>query len=204
MASWASSYAISPGVGGLLALASAWSAASSAMSADRRPSLLCPPRQDSPARPRGSSRRRRCAGRQRRRGQGVARCGRATRTRSSTGPLIVLLRNRSAFGFNRWERIWERNAAQRLRWRGRRCDGWDGRRLATCAFETREATGDGDRLDITQRSQVRILSPLPVPATKENGPRRRGAFTRSSQRSRFERLRRPCRFRRTVFGLGIG
>jgi hypothetical protein len=30
-----------------------------------------------------------------------ARCGRATRTRSSAGPLIVLLRNRSAFGFMR-------------------------------------------------------------------------------------------------------
>ena len=35
-------------------------------------------------------------------------------------------------------------------------------------------------------------------------PARSGEFTRSSQRSRFERLRRPCRFRRTVFGLGIG
>jgi len=31
-----------------------------------------------------------------------------------------------------------------------------------------------------------------------------GEFTRSSQHSRFERLRRPCRFRRTVFVLGIG
>jgi hypothetical protein len=31
-----------------------------------------------------------------------------------------------------------------------------------------------------------------------------GGFTRSSQHSRFGRLRRPCRFRRTVFGLGIG
>ena len=30
-----------------------------------------------------------------------------------------------------------------------------------------------------------------------------GGFTRSSQHSRFERLRRPCRFRRTVFGLVI-
>ena len=30
-----------------------------------------------------------------------ARCGRATRTRSSAGPLIVPLRNRSAFGFMR-------------------------------------------------------------------------------------------------------
>ena len=75
-----------------------------------------------------------------------ARCGRATRTRSSAGPLIVLLRNRSAFGFMRWERIWERNAAQRPRWRGTRRDGLDGREVVTCRSETREATGDGDRL----------------------------------------------------------
>jgi hypothetical protein len=75
-----------------------------------------------------------------------ARCWRATRTRSSAGPLIVLLRNRSAFGFMRWERIWERNAAQRPRWRGMRRDGLDGREVVTCRSETREATGDGDRL----------------------------------------------------------
>ena len=72
--------------------------------------------------------------------------GRATRTRSSAGPLIVLLRNRSAFGFMHWERIWERNAAQRARSRGMRRDDLDGREVVTCRSETREATGNGDRL----------------------------------------------------------
>jgi hypothetical protein len=32
----------------------------------------------------------------------------------------------------------------------------------TCAFETREATRDGDPFAHNQRSQVRILSPLPA------------------------------------------
>jgi hypothetical protein len=45
-----------------------------------------------------------------------------------------------------WERIWERNAAERPRRRGMRCDCLDGREVVTCRFETCEATGDGDRL----------------------------------------------------------
>lgn len=39
---------------------------------------------------------------------------------------------------------------------------------------------------------------------RRKSPLARGGFTRSSQHSRFGRLRRPCRFRRTVFGLGVG
>ena len=52
----------------------------------------------------------------------------------------AVLRNPSAFGFMRWERIWERNAAQRPRWRGMRRDDLHGRLVMTCRFETREAT----------------------------------------------------------------
>jgi hypothetical protein len=44
------------------------------------------------------------------------------------------------------ERICERNAAQLPRWRETRRDGWDGRLIVTCAFETECAGGDGDRL----------------------------------------------------------
>ena len=43
-----------------------------------------------------------------------------------------------------------------------RRDGWDGRLIVACAFETWEATGDGDGLAITQRSRIRILSSLPA------------------------------------------
>jgi hypothetical protein len=48
-----------------------------------------------------------------------------------------------------------------------RCDGLDGREVVTCRSETREATGDGDRLDITQRSRIRILSSLPAETRPE-------------------------------------
>ena len=37
-------------------------------------------------------------------------------------------------------RICERNAAQRQRWLGTRRDGWDGRLIVTCTFETRKTT----------------------------------------------------------------
>ena len=74
---------------------------------------------------------------------GTRSSGRPAGSSRSCSPL---LRNRSAFGFMHWERIWERNAAQRARSRGMRRDGLDGREVVTCRSETREATGDGDRL----------------------------------------------------------
>ena len=65
------------------------------------------------------------------------------------------------------ERICERNAVQQPSWGETRRDGWDGRSIATCAFETREATGDGDRL----AHNPEVAGSNPVPATSGNGPR---------------------------------
>ena len=48
---------------------------------------------------------------------GPARCGRATHTRSSAGPLIVLLRRRLAFGFMRWTDLGtKRGATAEMAW----------------------------------------------------------------------------------------
>src|SRR5258705_7417703 len=44
------------------------------------------------------------------------------------------------------ERICEQDAAQLPRWGGTRRDGWDGRVVVTCSFETHEVTRYGDRL----------------------------------------------------------
>jgi hypothetical protein len=63
------------------------------------------------------------------------------------------------------ERICERNAVQQPSWGETRRDGWDGRSIATCAFETREATGDGDRL----AHNPEVAGSNPVPATNESG-----------------------------------
>ena len=41
--------------------------------------------------------------------------------------------------------------------------------IVTCTFETREATGDGDRL----AHNPEVAGSNPVPATSGNGPRRR-------------------------------
>src|ERR1700682_2193314 len=65
-----------------------------------------------------------------------------------------------------WERIWERNAAQLPRWRETRRDDLDRRLVLTCRSETREATGDGDRL----AHDPEVAGSNPVPATKEGGP----------------------------------
>ena len=48
-----------------------------------------------------------------------------------------------------------------------RCDGWDGRLIVTCAFETREATETATGWLITQRSRIRILSSLPAETRPE-------------------------------------
>ena len=67
------------------------------------------------------------------------------------------------------ERICERNAAQLPRWGETKRDGWDGRLIVSCAFETREVTWDGDRL----AHNPEVAGSNPVPATSGNGPRRR-------------------------------
>jgi hypothetical protein len=67
------------------------------------------------------------------------------------------------------ERICERNAAQLPRWGEMRRDGWDGRLIVTCAFETREAIRDGDWL----AHNPEVAGSNPVPATSGNDPRRR-------------------------------
>src|ERR1700681_3197217 len=72
----------------------------------------------------------------------------------------------------RWERIWERNTAERPRWRGMRRDGLDGREVVTWRFETGEATGDGDWF----AHNPEVAGSNPVPATKE------GALTRPNGR----------------------
>ena len=46
-------------------------------------------------------------------------------------------------GCTRWERIWERNAAQPRRRGGTGRHGLDGRLAVTCAFEDRRETGTG-------------------------------------------------------------
>jgi hypothetical protein len=72
------------------------------------------------------------------------------------------------------ERICERNAAQRPRWRETRRDGLDGRLIVTCRFESREATRNKDRL----AHNPEVAGSNPVPATSRNGARRllRGPF----------------------------
>jgi hypothetical protein len=57
-------------------------------------------------------------------------------------------------------RIWEPGAT--ARWREPWRDGSGGRLKVTCAFETGEATRDGDRLARNPEVEVRILSPLPA------------------------------------------
>ena len=97
------------------------------------------------------------------------------RSTAELGQRLAELRARSPAQFPRGcERICERNAVQWARRRGIRCDGVDGRLLVTCEFETREATGDGDRL----AHNPEVAGSNPVPATSENGPRRhlRGPF----------------------------
>ncbi len=70
----------------------------------------------------------------------------------------------------------------------------------TWTYETERSGGDGDRL----AHNPEVAGSNPVPATKSKRPSEMGGFTRSLQHSRFERLRRPCRFRRIVFGLVTG
>jgi hypothetical protein len=87
------------------------------------------------------------------------------------------------------ERICERNAARRPRWRGTRRDGLDGRLTVTCTFEPREATRDGDRL----AHNPEVAGSNPVPATSGNGPRRslRGPFS-----CRLGTIKKAAAFRR--------
>jgi hypothetical protein len=54
------------------------------------------------------------------------------------------------------------NPAQLPRWWEPWRDGSGGRLKVTCAFETGEATRDGDRLARNPEVEVRILSPLPA------------------------------------------
>ena len=82
------------------------------------------------------------------------------------------------------ERICERNAAQLPRWGEMRRDGWDGRLIVTCAFETREATGDGDRL--AHNPEV-TCTKYACPWTEEFRERR------STARWRVDARRRPHR-----------
>jgi hypothetical protein len=75
-------------------------------------------------------------------------------------------------------RIWEPGAT--ARWREPWRDGSGGRLKVTCAFETGEATRDGDRL----ARNPEVAGSNPVPATSGNAPRRllRGRFHAACER----------------------
>ena len=60
----------------------------------------------------------------------------------------VLVANRGQIAIRAFRAAYQLGIATMAvpRWGETRCDGWDGRLIVTCGFETREATGYGDRL----------------------------------------------------------
>jgi hypothetical protein len=74
-----------------------------------------------------------------------------------------------------WSRTWAQNTAKSIRTTATQCNKLDGSTSLTCSYETDRTGGDRDRL----AHNPEVAGSNPVPATRQNGPRRtlRGPFS---------------------------